>query len=213
MKKNIRLILLPALVLLFSVMTSCGGSFSSLMTAKPTEGVGLGFEGITWNIANTNLFIPNPLIWYRGLPVKDFLEIGGRISLLSAGADIKIIPLYLDMIALAADVEVAYPYYYAGLNAFSCDLTGSLLVTFQPIQFISFTVAPKFRYAMLAIPMYGGSAVVSLFNTPEFALVFDVSLMAFMTTKPATASTNLSSALNNLYNSQSMWSIGVGLQF
>jgi hypothetical protein len=210
---------IPVAIFLFSIVLSgCGGTFSTLMTAKPTEGMGIAFEGITLTTLSnatsvgSNQFIPNPMVWYRGMPVKDFLEIGGKISYLSIGADVKIIPLYLDFIGLAADLEVAYPYYYSAFGSFSFDFAASVLVTIQPIQFISLTVAPKFKYAALAFPMLGGSAVISLFNTPEFAMVFDVS---YMTVLPGSLSSDnvIGTAINNALNNTGMLSFGVGLQF
>lgn len=212
------------LFVLFGIvlLSGCAGTFSTLMTAKPTEGAGIAFEGIVFVLGGTNVitssdssspsFFPNPMFWYRGLPVKDFLEIGGKISLLSASADIKLIPLNLEMLSLAGDVEISYPFLYSG--ALTADIAASVLITFQPIQFISITAAPKFKYAMFSLPMFGGSAVVSLFNTKEFALLFDVSYITYLPGTFTSSSTSVfSDALTKVMNSTGFLSIGVGLQF
>lgn len=204
-------------------LSGCAGTFSSMMTAKPTEGMGLAFEGIVL-MAGTNIissattngpsFIPNPNVWYRGMPVKDFLEIGGRISLLSAALDVKVIPLNTDIFSLAGDVELSYQYYYYAASGFTADLAASVLVTIQPIEFISFTLAPKFKWAMFSLPMYGGSFVLSLFNSPSFALLFDVSYITYIPGTFQSSTTNsFSTALNNTLNSLGFLSFGIGLQF
>lgn len=218
--KTRNLIVLLAIAAIVS-MSSCAGTFSTLMTAKPTEGMGLAMEGITLiaglsNVTSalSNTFLPNPTFWYRGVPVKDFLEIGGRLSLLSASADVKLIPLNLDIFAIAADVEVSYPYLYYGASSFTLDLAASVLLTLQPISFFSITLSPKYKLSMFAYHLLGGSAVISLFNTENFALLLDVSYMTFLPGSITTSSTNvISQSVNSFLNTVGMLSVAVGLQF